>query len=377
MSYLGVSDEGLSLTEAAEYAGVTRNALKKRCDRGTIDYWKDSKSTRRIMQDELDRIGQRTIDEFPFNPYDYDPKFDIPKAELWGNGKAPIVKPSTIEHWETVLFISDIHVPYHDPVLIDAVLDVMADIQPHRVVINGDTNDFFMLSRFNRAMERLDMLETELEQGKQIRRQIRAVVPDAQIDETIGNHEERLFTYPAFNAPALRSLNALKPNVMLGLKDLEITHWPQNGFRLRENFVVEHGVTVRSQSGATARARLEQTMISGIMGHTHRMDSYRKSGYRELAWFEQGCLCMLNPDYVRGGANWKQGFAIGTFSTKTENFNVQLIPSVGRGFIFDNKHYGDTTNEADIWSGPLPTFESHVSDDAYVKELSMAGIGAR
>lgn len=369
MGFLGISDEGMSLTEAADQLGVSRNSLKKRCDRGTIDYYKGSDGARRIPQDVIDNFGVRTIDELPYNPYDYSPKFDIPPAELWGSGKAPVVKPSTKEHWETVVFASDFHVPYHDTVLVDAWLDMLADIKPHRVVLNGDINDFFNLSRFNAASERLELLQSEINQGKMIRQQVRVICPDAVIDETIGNHEERLMTYPGFNAPALRSLDSLKPANLLGLNDLEITHWPANGFRLREDFVVEHGVVVRSQSGASAKARLETTLISGIMGHTHRLDSFRKSGYRHLSWYEQGCMCMLNPDYVKGGANWTQGFAVGMFSTKTSNFNVQLIPAVGRGFVYDGKHYGETNNEADIWTGPLPNFESKIENDQYVKEL--------
>jgi hypothetical protein len=362
-------DEGLTLTEAAIYAGMTRNALKKRCDRNTITYYLGDKGERRICREVLDNLTQRDISDFDLNPYDYDPKFDIPKAEIWGEGRAPVVTPSTREQWEVVMGINDLHVPYHDPVLIDAVLEIARDVNPHRFVINGDTNDFFALSRFNKAQERLDLLQSELDMGKQIRKSIRNTLPNAVIDETIGNHEERLITYPGFNAPALRSLNALKPSVLLGLDELNIKHWPTNGFRLREDFLIEHGVTVRSQSGATAKARLDDTLISGVMGHTHRMDSYRKTGYRDLSWYETGCLCMLNPDYVKGGANWKQGFWIGTFSTKTNNFNVQLIPSVGRGFIFDNKHYGNTGAEQDIWSGPTPNYESNLRVSHDVRAL--------
>lgn len=356
-------NEGLTLTEAAEYSGMTRNALKKRCDRKTINFFIDEKGVRKILLSELEYIAQKTFDELPYNPYDYDPKFDIPKAEIWGNGKAPVIKPSTTEYWEVVGGWNDIHVPYHDTALIDSAIALFKDIQPHRFVNLGDTNDFFMLSRFNKAMERLDLLQQELDQGKLIRKAIRDVLPNAQMDEIVGNHEERLLTYPGFNAPALRSLNSLKPNVLLGLKDLDITHWPMNGFRLRDDFLMEHGSVVRTESGASAKARLNQTLISGIMGHSHRLSEHRKSGYRDLVWYEGGCLCMLNPDYVKSEANWKQAVWLGMFSTKTQNFHMQMIPAVGRGFIFDGKHYGDTKAEQDLWVGPSPSFEQDIPSD--------------
>lgn len=349
-----------SISEAAAYTGLSRKAVEGYVRRSTWpSYIEDGK--RFIDAEFVESFGSRTLEEYQYDPYNYDPKFDIPKAEIWGVGKAPLVDPATSGTWETVIFLSDMHVPYHDPVLIDSAIEVIMDVQPDRVVINGDTNDFFVISRFNRAMERLEMLQAELDMGKKIRALLRNAAPNAVFEETMGNHEERLITYPGFNAPALSSLNALKPANLLGLHDLEIRHWPQNGFRLRDDFLVEHGVAVRKHSGATAKSRLDDTLISGIMGHTHRMDSHRRSGYRDLAWYEQGCLCMLNPDYVKGEANWKQGFAIGLFSTKSENYNVQLIPAVGRGFIFDGKHYGNTNIEADIWAGPIPIVEKHTA----------------
>lgn len=350
-------EDGLTLSQASIELGISRNSLKKRCDRRTIEYYIDSKGSRRIPLNVLDDMGYRHRDDFGLDPYNYDPKFDIPKAELWGNGKAPVVEPSTKEHWEVVAGVNDIHYPYHDVALIDAAVELIKDVNPHRFIINGDTNDFFGISRFNRANERLDMLQSELSGGTTIRRVFRNALPNARFEETLGNHEERLLTYPGFNAPALRSLNALKPSELLGLKELEIRHWPTNGFRLRQDFLVEHGSTVRSNSGATAKARLEATLISGVMGHTHRFGEYRKSGYRELAWFETGCLCMLNPDYVPGEANWKQGIWVGMFSTKSDNWNIQLIPAVGRGFVFNGKHYGHTEVEKDIYVGASPTFD--------------------
>jgi predicted phosphodiesterase len=345
-------DEGLSVNEAADYTGLSLKAIKSRCDRGTLQFNYGPKGERRIPVEELDRITQRSLDDLPFSPYTSQPTFEIPKAELWGDGRAELIEPSTTDRWEVGAFFSDIHAPYHDKALIDSAIELLENLDPHFVVLNGDINDFFGISRFNKAQERSDLLQMELDMGIEIRRAFRAAAPNARFYETIGNHEERLLTYPAFNAPMMRSLRALKPSSLLGLDELEIQQFPQHGFRLRNEFVVEHGVVIRKDSGGSARARLNDTLISGIMGHTHRMDSARRTGFRELEWYEQGCMCLLNPDYVKGGANWKQGFAIGTFSTVTSNFNIQLIPAIGRGFIFDNKHYGNTDSEIDLWSGP-------------------------
>lgn len=363
MSDLRDNGLGFSRSEAAKITGLSVKAIKNRLDRGTLYYETDDKGVRRIPLWELERITNKSIQDLGFNPYE-NPLYDIPKAEVWGDGKAKLVQPATSGQWETVVYVSDIHVPWHADAVIQAAAALIADLQPDRVVINGDTQDFFMLSRFNKASERLELLQSELDIGKEVRRLFRNAAPNAIFDETIGNHEERLLTYPAFNAPALISLDALKPSTMLGLDELEINHHPRCGFLLREDFLVEHGQVIRKHAGDSAKARLNDTLISGIMGHTHRLGSATRSGYRELRWFEQGCLCQLNPDYVIGEANWKQGFAIGTHSTRSSNFDVQLIPVVGEGFIFDGKHYGDTNAEINLFSGPeftdkIPLFEHY------------------
>jgi len=350
----------LLLGEASAELPLSKAALEKRCDRGSIDYYLDSKGRRRIPFHVIEEWGMAPMDAAL---YDYDPKFDIPKSELWGNGKAPVIKLPRSQEWITVGGVNDIHVPWHDAELVDAAIDLFKDLQPDLFIINGDMQDFFGLSRFNKSFERLDNLQNELDQGKALRAAFRSAMPNAAMHETLGNHEERLLTYPGFNAPALKSLNSLKPDVLMGLKELDIKHWPRNGFRLNEEFLVEHGAVVRKNAGDTAKQRLNETLISGVMGHVHRLGQASRSGYKEINWYETGCLCQLNPDYVTGEANWQQGIWVGTFSTRSTNYNIQLIPASGRGFIFNGKHYGNTNDTRDIWVGPMPNFEMDIPSD--------------
>ncbi len=271
----------------------------------------------------------------------------LPASETWGEGLAQLVKPATKEQFETVIFVSDIHAPYHNAVLLASLRDFIKDFDPHRIVINGDTNDFFQLSRWNRTGDRLETLQNEIDMGRDIRGMFRNAAPNAVIDETLGNHDERIITYIDLNAGGLKSLAALKPGKLLGLEEYEINHHPRCGFRLREEFVVEHGHIARSEAGASAKSRLDKTMISGIMGHTHRLAEYNRTGYRNLSWYEMGCLCLKSPDYVVGETNWQPGFAVGHFSTKNPSvFNIQLVKAIADGFIFDGKVYGNVDVES-------------------------------
>lgn len=271
--------------------------------------------------------------------------FVVPDSEHWGDGIAPLLQPTTNELFETVVSISDIHFPYHSKQLLESTLLLMHDINPHVVVINGDVNDFFQLSRFNQGLERLDDLQEEIDMGVEFRKTVRDMLPDAVIRENLGNHDERILSYIENNARSLSSLRALKPESLLGLDELDITLFGRAGHRIRPEFVFEHGHVVRGEAGASAKARLTNTLISGMMGHTHRMAEYPKFGYRNLTWYEQGCLCDRNAEYKIGETNWQPGIAVCHFSTKTENYHVELVRAVSQGYIYGGKHYGNIYDE--------------------------------
>lgn len=244
-------------------------------------------------------------------------------------GRAQLVKPATSEAWERVVFLSDVHVPYQDKPLVESALRLVRQWQPHRVVINGDVADLFILSRFNQSQERMDSLQDDIDEANDFRRSVREAAPQAVIDETLGNHDDRTLTYVKQNARALYSLRALQPENLFAYKELGITHHPGCGFLLRPGFLVKHGTIVRGEAGASAKGELLAAGISGISGHTHRLGSYSRAGYVERSWYEQGCLCRVDPDYVKGGVpNWQQGIAIGEFSTRSDAFQVQLVPGV-------------------------------------------------
>jgi hypothetical protein len=257
----------------------------------------------------------------------------------WGFGPARLVKPSTTEETETVVFLSDLHYPFQDDAVIASSLKLIRNIKPHRVVLNGDINDFFQLSRFNTALERLDDLQDEIDQANKLRQSIRKALPNATIDETTGNHDDRIISYVAKNARSLTSLRALEPKNLFMYDALNINHHPGCGFLLRKNFLVKHGTIVRGEAGATAKAELLQAGVSGLSGHTHRLSKYLKVGYDTKEWTEQGCMCRLDPDYVVGKPNWVQGIVVGQFSTKTSNFMVQLVEFKDGKLWYGNKQY--------------------------------------
>lgn len=235
------------------------------------------------------------------------------------------------------MFLSDFHVPHHNIPVVESALRLIKKIRPHRVVLNGDMNDHFQLSRFNNTGERLETLQDEIDGGNRIRGAVRKAVPDALIEETEGNHDSRLRGYVAQNAAALKSLRALLPEEQYHWKRYEITPHTGAGFRLRPNFLVKHGTHVRGEAGATAKAEMAAAGISGISGHTHRLATYRKVGYQTMQWTEQGCLCRLDPEYITGMPNWTNGVVVGQFSTRSDCFVVEEVQAFNDKLVYGGK----------------------------------------
>lgn len=266
-------------------------------------------------------------------------KGEVAEPIKWGYGAAKSVALSTSGDTELVVFGSDFHFPYHDPKAIESFLWLVQKLQPHRVVLNGDVADFFQLSRFDLSGARADKLNGEIKMANEFRRLVRVKAPNAVIDETEGNHDNRIKTYVERNAKALSSLDALKPESLFKYDELEINWHPGAGFLLRPHFLVKHGSFVRQEAGASAKAEFMAAGISGVSGHTHRLAPYKKSGYTPREWWEGGCFCRLDPDYIIGSPNWEQGCMIGEFSTKTTNFVMHPVPFKGGKLRFGQESY--------------------------------------
>jgi hypothetical protein len=255
-----------------------------------------------------------------------------------------LVDAATTEDVEVVVFLSDLHVPYEDKKAVRAVIDLIEDLQPHRIVLNGDIQDFYRVSRFDKDWERTDTLQDEIDTGNFYRMKFRDAAPNAVIDETEGNHEARLGIYLDRNADALGSLRSLRLPALLQHKTYQITGHGDEGFLLRPDFWIKHGEIARQDAGMSAKAQMLKAFTNGLTGHTHRLGEFtvRVGMGKVYRWFENGCLCNIDDaDYIRGGApNWMQGFSVGQFSTNSDKFKVELVEVEDGGFSYHGKTYG-------------------------------------
>lgn len=205
-----------------------------------------------------------------------------------------------------VCILSDFHIPYHDEAAIDAAFKYIQDTQPSTVILNGDVLDFYKLSRFMKEDAKRDP-EEEISIANKILQDLRNIVPNSEIYYIIGNHETRLENYTIGNAPALFKI---VPSIFKLIKCRDLNIFGCGALTINDTFICEHGKLLGNKSGLSAIKELEAHYMNGATGHTHRLAKFitRKAG-KKFVWFETGCLCSLNPNYMIN-PDWQQGFVV-------------------------------------------------------------------
>lgn len=211
-----------------------------------------------------------------------------------------------------VFVASDIHFPFQDNNAVDRFINDCYLEMPDVIVLNGDLMDFYKLSRFSKDPKGRDP-EEEIDMCREFLGKLRQANPNAEIYYTIGNHETRLTKYILDNAPYIVGL---VENVFDLLKVDEFNVIGCSSLLVNDTFMFKHGTRLGNKSGLSAMKELEAHYLSGATGHTHRLAKFttRKSGKR-FVWFETGCLCTLDPEYMVQ-PDWQQGYAVIKFDSK-------------------------------------------------------------
>lgn len=240
---------------------------------------------------------------------------------------------------ETALTYNDTQNPYQDKSVLALVEQFMGELQPDYVFANGDVNDFYPLSKFDKNPERLTNLQGDLDNTSGMFTRQRALVANARMVELDGNHEDRLRRYLWSRDPALSSLRCLELNKLLGLDENEISHSGyEEGILINGVFLIIHGNICSVHSSYTAKRMYEKHGGCGIGGHTHRGGSYyKKDRFGTWGWWENFCLCDLDPDYIQN-PNWQHGFSLIHF--KKKRFYVEQVPIIDGKFIYGGRIYG-------------------------------------
>lgn len=240
-----------------------------------------------------------------------------------------------------VVFVSDIHAPFHDPQAIKACLSFIKWYQPEIVVFMGDVIDFYAISSFSKDPQRALGLQDEIDATVETLTRFRKMAPKAKMILLRGNHEYRLQKYLWTRAAELSGLRDLTVPHLLKLDELKI-EYNKDGKMVINKTIIKHGNIVRKFASYSAKGEFENCGISGVSAHTHRMGVYFHTHEGGLfVWMECGCLCNLNPEYMEGKvANWQHGFGIGFYKSNSDRFHLDFIPIVkGKAMAYGYEFY--------------------------------------
>lgn len=241
-----------------------------------------------------------------------------------------------VRKFKHAVLYGDTHYPFQDDQAIAVVRSVIRAVKPDLVVDMGDLLDCYTISRFSKDPARKHDLQDEIDQGVKHLQSIRSVAGSAQCALLDSNHFDRLSRLIGGLSGEAREIARLRdfqgalswPSLL----DLPGNGWrwlPQNEqarTRLIPKIILKHGTVVRKGSAMSARAEYERYCRSGASGHTHRLGQYY---HRDLdgphGWFETGCTCDVNADYLTDGyADWQSGVTVISYTDDEDSrFHVE------------------------------------------------------
>jgi predicted phosphodiesterase len=250
------------------------------------------------------------------------------KRDVAKYGKAPVPTrrekampvPEGKKHWdwapinmrtESMLILSDVHVPYHEPKALEAACEYGEEVGVDTVLLNGDFCDFWSISRWESNPKERDF-KGELKIIKKCFEYIRSVFPTERIILKLGNHEERYEKYMMLKAVELLDIDAFSIEQILGLRNFDIDMVGQKKPIIANGrYCIIHGHEYYGGASQVnhARAYMQKTKMNTISGHLHRpMDHIENCpDGTTINSYASGCLCDLKPDYSPLN-NWAHSF---------------------------------------------------------------------
>jgi predicted phosphodiesterase len=235
--------------------------------------------------------------------------------EIFSQYKKSILQKEKIKREEKnyqIICINDLHIPHQDEKSLQLVFDFIIEKQPNELVLNGDILDCYWLSAFLHNPSIKIYTQQECDIFYKLFSKLRKHIPNTAISFIPGNHEDRIIK-ETWKNPGFYGLRSLEWNNLLNFDKLNISYYPKR--RTFRNFTFTHGNACSKHASYTAKIEFEDHKCqNGLSGHTHRMGWYNKSCDKVIdSWYENGCLCSLDPEYIKDVVNWQQGFSVINF----------------------------------------------------------------
>lgn len=228
-------------------------------------------------------------------------------------GEEPVYMPYELPKANNkVLFMSDIHLPFHDHPSIIIALQDARDKKVNTVILGGDILDMYTLSVFDKLPSKSSFIK-ERDMLWLLMDDIDYYLPGAKVYWIEGNHEYRfrrymlnkaydIFEVPEFTMPSLFSTQEL------GIEYIDRKQYIKAG---ELNIMHGHEYGNVSSGVNPARGMFLKAKRSVIFGHLHKSSEHVSSDIRGMVTsvYSVGCLCSLRPEY-RPLNEWNTGYAL-------------------------------------------------------------------
>lgn len=252
---------------------------------------------------------------------------------------------------------SDFHAPFHDKQLMAAFLAWCEDVQPDFGVFVGDVIDLPEPSRHRRNQAWHATPQECIDAGHgEILAPVREVLPDAELDLAIGNHDYRLRNWLLEKFPELAGLTpggqdvpALSLRNLLSLDELHIRadepegEYSDSEIVLCRNLAVTHGSKTGKYNAVDEELATYGHSIA--FGHTHRKRSvystrWDMDGAAVHVGVNLGCMCVIEGGlgYATRRPNWQQGFGVATVWPDGQ-FHLEHADFVNGRLIWRDRRY--------------------------------------
>ena len=219
-------------------------------------------SIRRVLRAIEGKGSNRTkirkqMPDRPKNPY------NLPESD------EAVYEPYVIDA-KRLLVLSDIHIPYHSIDALTCAFDYAKGEKPDAILLNGDTLDFFGLSRFAKDPKARSFAH-ELKTFKEFMDILKKTF-DAKIYFKVGNHEERYFHFLWMKAHEIvgveefeleniiksraEGIEIIKDKRIMKAGDLNIIHGHEFGGSVFSPVNIARGLFLRGK-------------VSAMQGHNH------------------------------------------------------------------------------------------------------------
>ena len=220
---------------------------------------------------------------------------------------------------EKNLVLADIHIPFHEPAVLEVALKYGRKYKPDCIILDGDIADFYSISKFDHNPS-APQLKEEMKAVKDFLGYLRQMFPKSRIIYKMGNHDERwslyvwrkgkelfdvvdaslstLLTEENKVGPAVGGIEFVDEQRIIQYDKLSIIHGHEFGHNMFSPV-------------NPARGNFLRGIECSLAGHLHRSSKHVETSMlgRVISCWSVGCLCGMHPEYARLN-KWNHGFAV-------------------------------------------------------------------